>query len=122
MKFDELKPGMLVKDEGLLRDIVINGKSSKGEPISIFGGKNAISFFDINDPYYGSCSRAVKDNTNFEILHEIGSIEYKKVLLELAQERAKNVEDALKDIKLILEYVGGKTDEKLDEGNKGDNN
>lgn len=70
MKFDELEPGMLIKDVGL---IIETGNDENG-----FWQGPHISMFCLNDPAFGAVSFQPQSDQEFEILHEKGTQDYEK--------------------------------------------
>ena len=99
--FNELEPGMLTTI-GL---IVRTGEAGTDR---LFTNTAYIKFFDIHDSFYGQASRAVKDGSEFEVLHEIGTKEYLAVIQKLVSDRVDCARDAENDIDLLNAYRRGK--------------
>jgi len=96
--FNKLEIGMMTT-EGL---IVRTGEANSDR----FHGDNAFIYtFDLNDSYYGMVSRTVKENEEFEILHEPGTEEYRKIIQELINERVDAMFAAQQDVDLLRAYM-----------------
>jgi len=61
-KAEDLIPGDVIKDFGFLISIDLNP-----DPDGFWGGKPNITYYDLNDSYYGPGSRTI-DQTEFEVL------------------------------------------------------
>lgn len=61
--------------------------------------------FCIHDCYYGMISRTVDEDEEFEILHEIGSEEYKKVVRDFISQRVDAAIEAQRDVDLLHAYM-----------------
>ena len=70
MKFEQIEVGMLLT-EGLVVRTMEAGTTK------FWGDERSITMFYLNDSFYGTCSRAVKEDEEFTILHPTGCSEYK---------------------------------------------
>jgi len=95
--FDELTPGLLTT-EGLILGAVAAG-SDPTYP------EAHIRFIDLHDGYFGRALRAVTADERFEILHEVGTGDYQRVLAQLQEERAAYARCAEADIALLGELA-----------------
>ena len=97
VKFEDLKPGMLV-DRGL---VVRVGEAGSNK---FYEGKAHIQFFDMNDSYSGQCSTSVEPGQEFEVIHDIGTDEYREAVQSAINERANYLSDTEADIDLLQAY------------------
>jgi hypothetical protein len=96
--FGDLEPGMLTT-VGLIVEAVAAGTKK------IYGDKPYLKFYDIDDCYYGPCGRKADTLEWFEILHEEGTAEYKKVVQKMIRqncERASDIESSLDWLRMCL--------------------
>lgn len=95
MKIEELEPGMLTT-EGLVVNVEEDGCS----------GNYELRYFCIHDSYHGQVIRFISnhDDRDFEILHEIGSAEYRNRVLRYIEERSNCKKDAESDMDLLKAY------------------
>ena len=98
MKFEDLEVGMLIND-GLITALTAAGTSE------YWGDSAAVTYFCIQDAYYGQCSRVFHDDMqDFEVLHAIGTPEYEKAVQGLIEKRISAQFDAAEDVKLLRAY------------------
>ena len=99
MKFEDLEVGMLTTD-GLITNLVPAGTGT------MFGDKPAVGFFCLHDAYYGEAHRTFEDEDNVgNIVHDIGTLEYKVAIEKILKAREMYLEHALSDIKLLKTYT-----------------
>lgn len=91
VKFEELEVGMLT-DKGLIKRILPAGTDK------FFGDKPALYWFDLEDPYFGVSTGSVKPDFEYEVTHERGTEEYRKVVQRLIEERYQFIVDAQNDV------------------------
>lgn len=100
MRFKDLKIGMLI-ERGLIHKIYKKGQSK------FFGNEQALSVYEPEDSYYGPVSFLARDS-KFNILHEIGSPEYLKIVRSIADDTNKRMEDWKEDIKFLSGLIDTK--------------
>lgn len=96
--FDKLEIGMMTT-EGLVTRV---GKAGTDR---FHGDSDFVYMFDLSDSYYGVGSRTVKEGEEFEILHEPGTEEYRKMIQKLINERVDAMFAAQTDVDLLRAYM-----------------
>ena len=89
MKLSEVKPGMMIKDYGLIVGVKPEEKKNTN-----------ICYYELQDPYHGPvCTWA--EEKEYEILHEVGTPEYKEKVAYIRSEveaHCANLADCLIEI------------------------
>ena len=89
------------------KDLKVGDLTSRGLIIEIDGrldfyeGKPNMTFVDINDPYFGPLIGERFPEDDYEILHERGTPEYRKVLIRMMRECMDHARDKMKDVVII---------------------
>jgi len=97
MKFNDIKPGMLLPD-GLVLKTIPAGTSK------FYKDENAITLFCIHDPYMGPVSHVHCDDDTTE-LHPMYSLEYVKVVEQMLQTRLRAAFDAQEDARKLWVFI-----------------
>ena len=100
IKFTDLKPGMMVISG--LPKLIIEIIPAGTDPF--WGDKDALRFIDMHDAYYGQCSGHILPGQEFEIMHEIGTEDYRKEIQRMINERSQAKTDARNDMDLLQAY------------------
>lgn len=89
----------MLTDEGL----IVRAGEAGSDPF--YKNSPFIKFFELNDGYHGQLSRAVKPGEQFEILHAVGTKEYRKIVQRIIGERVDAAMDAQGDVDLLHAYM-----------------
>jgi len=99
MKYNELKPGMLIKGLGLVTE-VSDGNDKLWNGIPNVGHINS-------DAYHGVCFRATDHNEEFEEAHAPGSAPYIKELNRIREELMDHLDNIQEWLALIAGFREG---------------
>lgn len=94
IKFTDLKPGMLT-DQGLIIATGMPGTSK------FYGNEAYMRFLQIEDAYYGTCTRTVQVDDEFEIVYPEGSAEY----LAAVKKIVSDVVERMSDLETLLDLL-----------------
>jgi len=112
MKIADLKPGMLIEGVGLLVGVDTDGNDR------FWQNRPNIAFICLNDPYNGEVHREVREDEDFTVLVEQGTVQYMSMLVAMMLERSEAKLDAERDILAIKKYMHASTDEREKEGTR----
>lgn len=98
MKFARLQPGMLVESYGLILEV-------HNEPDEFFTDTGHIAFIGEDDPYWGRCTCAVTEDSEFTLTYLQGTEEYYRTVWSMVNQRRQALEDVNKDIKELINYA-----------------
>lgn len=97
MKFEDIKPGMLLPDGLVLRTIPAG-------TTNFYKDDNAITLFCIHDPYMGPISHVYHDDDVTE-LHPMYSLEYVKAVEQMLKTRLRAAFDAQEDARKLQVFI-----------------
>lgn len=98
MKIADLKPGMLIKDVGLITAVDSTSDSK-------FWQSPNIHFIEGEDPYWGVLGRSTKEGEDFEVLYRPDDTGYETTLRKIMDGLEERRSNAMKDIKIVRRYL-----------------
>lgn len=98
MKGKDLKPGMMT-DRGLILEIDLDGSNSKFWSVPNF------MFIDANDAYMGPCVGRLDLDTDYAIICETGTEEYRKLIEKMVETLVESSKDRANDAREIAKFL-----------------